>query len=289
MTQSKKAEASKTLSEVIVRGMQEKKAVAIVVMDLRTVKNAVADFFVICSGNSDKHLASISQAVDDEVFKILKEDPWSKEGKHNKEWMLLDYVNVVVHIFKKDRREFYALEKLWGDAVLTHIKDIPETNGADRAGNMDEIEESKEFKTNVIVERVIWGGAPKASNTLAVLQENNLVVPDAKVPNEVKPNDKKDKPEPTTILPPKVKVAKKKAAPKKKVAAKKKATAKKTVAPKKKIAAKKVAAKVKAAKKAIAPKKVQTIGKAKAAKVIKKAKPSNTIKNKKTVKPIKRK
>ena len=84
---------------------------------------------MICSGNSDKHLASISQAVDDEVFKILKEDPWSKEGKHNKEWMLLDYVTVVVHIFKKDRREFYSLEKLWGDAVVKEIKESWEVEG----------------------------------------------------------------------------------------------------------------------------------------------------------------
>lgn len=130
MTKSKQAEASKKLSEVIVKGMQEKKALDIVIMDLREVKNAVADFFVICSGNSDKHLSSIAQSVDDEVFKTLNEDPWSKEGKHNKEWMLLDYVTVVVHIFKKDRREFYSLEKLWGDAVLKEIKESWEVKGA---------------------------------------------------------------------------------------------------------------------------------------------------------------
>jgi ribosome-associated protein len=74
--------------------MQEKKASDIVVMDLRKIKNAVADFFVICSGNSDKQLDAISDSIDAEVFKKLQENPWHTEGKNNKEWMLLDYINV---------------------------------------------------------------------------------------------------------------------------------------------------------------------------------------------------
>jgi ribosome-associated protein len=114
---------SKKLSGLIVRGMQEKKANEIVLMDLRKVKNAVADFFVICSGNSDKQLDAIADSVDAEVFKGLNENPWHIEGKNNKEWMILDYTNVVVHIFRKDRRSFYALEKLWGDAEITEIED----------------------------------------------------------------------------------------------------------------------------------------------------------------------
>ena len=114
---------SEKLSQVVVKGMQEKKASDIVVLDLRKVKNAVADFFIICSGNSDKQLDAIADSIDEEVFKAMKENPWHKEGKNNKEWMLLDYISVVVHIFKKDRREFYALEKLWGDAKTTVIED----------------------------------------------------------------------------------------------------------------------------------------------------------------------
>ncbi len=106
----------------MVKGMQEKKALDIVVMDLREVKNAVADFFVICSGTSDKQLAAIADAVDETVYKTLKENPWHTEGRHNKEWMLLDYITVVAHIFKKDKRDFYALEKLWGDAEVRVVK-----------------------------------------------------------------------------------------------------------------------------------------------------------------------
>src|SRR5690606_6303628 len=115
--------SSQVLSEVIVKGMQEKKAADIVVLDLRKVKNAVADFFVICSGNSDKQLDAIADSIDEEVYKALKENPWHAEGKNNKEWMLLDYIDVVVHVFRKDKREFYALERLWGDADITEIAD----------------------------------------------------------------------------------------------------------------------------------------------------------------------
>lgn len=122
MAKKRKGISSEKLSEAIVKGMQEKKAADIVVMDLRKVKNAVADFFVICSGNSDKQLDAIADSVDEEVYKTLKENPWHTEGKNNKEWMLLDYINVVAHVFRKDRREFYALERLWGDADITEIE-----------------------------------------------------------------------------------------------------------------------------------------------------------------------
>jgi ribosome-associated protein len=121
MTKKRKGADSETLSDVIVKGMQEKKASDIVVMDLRKIKNAVADFFVICSGNSDKQLDAISDSIDAEVYKKFQENPWHTEGKNNKEWMLLDYINVVAHVFRKDRRSYYALERLWGDADITEI------------------------------------------------------------------------------------------------------------------------------------------------------------------------
>lgn len=122
MAKKTKGFTSEKLSEIIVKGMQEKKANDIIIMDLRKVKNAVADFFVICSGNSDKQLDAIADSVDQEVYKAFKENPWHTEGKNNKEWMLLDYINVVAHVFRKDRREFYSLERLWGDADMTEIE-----------------------------------------------------------------------------------------------------------------------------------------------------------------------
>ncbi|MDH5598832.1 MAG: ribosome silencing factor [Cyclobacteriaceae bacterium] len=121
MTKINKLSSSKILSEFVIKGMQEKKALDIVLLDLREIKNAFADFFIICSGNSDTQLEAIANSIDEEVYKGLKENPWHIEGRENKEWMLLDYVSVVAHIFKKDKREFYSLENLWGDAKITEI------------------------------------------------------------------------------------------------------------------------------------------------------------------------
>ncbi|WP_186756399.1 MULTISPECIES: ribosome silencing factor [Echinicola] len=109
------------LSKLIVKGMEEKKASDIVVMDLRDINNSVSDFFVICSGQSDTQVEAISDSIEEEVFKSNKEKPWRSEGKNNLQWILVDYVDVVAHVFLKDKREFYGLEDLWGDAKVTHI------------------------------------------------------------------------------------------------------------------------------------------------------------------------
>ena len=113
---------SEQLSSLVAQGMQEKKAEDIVILDLRQVKNAVTDYFVICSGNSDTQVDAITTSIEEQVYKTLGEDPWHKEGKANREWILLDYVDVVAHVFKKDRRAFYALEDLWGDAPSTRLE-----------------------------------------------------------------------------------------------------------------------------------------------------------------------
>lgn len=123
MNVNNKLVPSEKLSNAVVKGMQEKKASNIIVMDLRDVKNAIADFFIVCSGNSDTQLDAIADSVDEQVSKELHQDPWHQEGKENKEWMLLDYVDVVAHIFKKEKREFYALENLWGDAKIKTLED----------------------------------------------------------------------------------------------------------------------------------------------------------------------
>jgi ribosome-associated protein len=109
------------LSKIIVKGMEEKKASDIVIMDLRGLKNSFTDFFVICSGNSDTQIASISDSIETEVQQINKEKPWRSEGRNNREWILMDYVNVVAHVFLKEKRAFYGLEELWGDAKVTNI------------------------------------------------------------------------------------------------------------------------------------------------------------------------
>ena len=117
--------SSEQLAQVVVKGIQEKKGEEIVVMDLRKVNNAIADFFVICSGTSDTHIDGISDSVDKEVSTASGENPWHREGTNNKTWVLLDYVDVVVHIFNRENRAYYKLEDLWGDADITHYDEEP--------------------------------------------------------------------------------------------------------------------------------------------------------------------
>lgn len=116
---------SKILSDAIVEGMQENKALDIVILDLREIDNAVCDFFVICSGESTTQVDGISSAVMRHTRKELGEKPWNVEGKTNREWILMDYVSVVAHVFYKDTREFFDLEDLWADAVRV---DVPNLN-----------------------------------------------------------------------------------------------------------------------------------------------------------------
>jgi ribosome-associated protein len=106
---------------MVVEGMQENKAEDITVLDLRQTKGAVSDFFVICSANSATQVNGIADSVVRFTRKNIKEKPWHIEGKANAEWVLLDYVSVVAHIFYKETRSFYNLEDMWADAQRTDI------------------------------------------------------------------------------------------------------------------------------------------------------------------------
>lgn len=124
MKQRKNKEvSSQDLCQLVVKGMIEKKGQDVAILDLRNVKNAVADFFVICSGTSDTQIDAIADSVEFEVHKAINENPWHKEGKANREWILIDYVDVVAHVFQKDRRKYYDLEELWGDAEMTVVEE----------------------------------------------------------------------------------------------------------------------------------------------------------------------
>lgn len=124
MYQIKKDIDSQTLCNAIVEGMQENKAKDIVVLDLRGISSAVTDSFVICSGESSVQVDGIASSVTRYTRKELKEKPWHEEGKNASEWVLLDYVSVVAHIFYKDARNFYELEDLWSDAKRTDIPNL---------------------------------------------------------------------------------------------------------------------------------------------------------------------
>ena len=116
---------SDTLADVVVRGMQDRIGSDIVVLNLKHLQNAVADYFIICSANSDTQLDAIARSVEEEVEKTSGEMPWQTEGRTNREWVLLDYVDVVVHVFLRDRRKFYSLEELWGDAEIKYVEEEP--------------------------------------------------------------------------------------------------------------------------------------------------------------------
>ena len=122
MVKNKTIQESTSISELVVYGIQEKKGNEIVRLDLRNIKSSVADYFVICHAESSTQVNAIAQSVEDEAFKALKLEPWRKEGLQQSEWIILDYIDVVVHIFKTDKREFYGIEDLWGDAEIKSFK-----------------------------------------------------------------------------------------------------------------------------------------------------------------------
>ena len=119
-----KEKNSQLLCDTIVEGMQENKAQDIVILDLRDISSAVADFFVICSGESSTQVDGITSSVVRHTRKEIQDRPWHTEGKGSSEWVLIDYVTVVAHIFYKTAREFYDLEDLWADAKRKNIPNL---------------------------------------------------------------------------------------------------------------------------------------------------------------------
>jgi ribosome-associated protein len=122
MVKSKVLNESTYISELAIHGMQEKKGNDLVRLDLRNINSSVADYFVICHADSATQVKAIANSVEDEIYKATQQDPWRKEGLEYGEWILLDYIDVVIHIFRTDKREFYGVEDLWGDAEIKSYK-----------------------------------------------------------------------------------------------------------------------------------------------------------------------
>ncbi|MCG2418130.1 ribosome silencing factor [Aequorivita sp. F47161] len=106
----------------IITGIEDVKGQDIEILDLRDIENTVCDYFIICNGTSNTQVNAIVNSVQKSVSKALKEKPWHVEGSDNSEWVLMDYVHVVVHVFQKHIREFYDIEGLWGDAKSVKIE-----------------------------------------------------------------------------------------------------------------------------------------------------------------------
>ena len=118
---AKKTDGVNNLIEKIVDGISDVKGQNVEMIDLRKIENRICDFYIICSGSSNTHVLAILESVRKKVSKSLKEKPSHTEGEENAEWVLLDYINVVVHIFQEQVREFYKIEDLWGDCKINMI------------------------------------------------------------------------------------------------------------------------------------------------------------------------
>lgn len=118
---AKKKVSNDELLVTIIKGIEEVKGNDIDIFDLREIENTVCDYFIICNGNSNTQVNAIVNSVQKLVSRELKDKPWHVEGTDNAEWVLMDYIDIVVHVFQKHVREFYNIEGLWGDAKITTI------------------------------------------------------------------------------------------------------------------------------------------------------------------------
>lgn len=120
----KENSGAEQLVKVVVEGIQEKKGKNITVLDLRHIEHSVCQYFIICEGESTTQADAIGNSVIDVVKEKQDEKPYKTEGFTNAEWILVDYVDVVVHVFQQSVREFYNLEALWADAKREDIQNL---------------------------------------------------------------------------------------------------------------------------------------------------------------------
>jgi ribosome-associated protein len=113
---------SAIVAEFAIQGLLEKKGKNIICLDLTEIDGAVCDYFIISHGDSTTQVSALAESVEETVRIEMSEKPWNSEGQTNATWILLDYSNVVVHVFQRDTREFYNLEELWADAKVRKIE-----------------------------------------------------------------------------------------------------------------------------------------------------------------------
>jgi ribosome-associated protein len=123
ISKNKSADTEK-LIEAITEGLLEKKARDIVLLDVRNL-TTLADFFVVCHGTSETQIRALANSVHEKVKEEIGENAWKQEGMNARRWIILDYVNVVVHIFSEEKRQYYGIERMWNDAIITEIADVP--------------------------------------------------------------------------------------------------------------------------------------------------------------------
>jgi len=121
---SSKTADSQKLIDVISEALLEKLAEDVTILDVRKL-TTLTDYFIVCHASSDVQIKAIADNVEDCTREELGEKVWKKEGLETRRWVILDYVNVVVHIFHKEQREYYGIERMWNDAEVTKVEDTP--------------------------------------------------------------------------------------------------------------------------------------------------------------------
>ncbi len=121
MVKDKVLETTEILVDEIIKGIQEKKGQKITCLDLGSINSTVCDYFVVCHGTSNTHVSAIAESIEEQVSKHTGVKPRRREGFSNAEWILLDYLDVVVHVFQQEVRDYFNLEELWADAPVKTI------------------------------------------------------------------------------------------------------------------------------------------------------------------------
>ena len=116
-----KVASAESILKAALKGIEDKKGESIIYINLKSVENASAEYFVICQAQSRTQVEAIADSVEHFIKENVGENPWHVEGYQNAEWILLDYVNVVIHVFQPDARIFYNLEKLWADGEIHKV------------------------------------------------------------------------------------------------------------------------------------------------------------------------
>lgn len=117
----KKRDSLQNFLEAIYEGIREKKGENIIDINLSKLNPSICDHFIICEAETNIHVRAIADAINEKVKKIIGVKPWHIEGYQNAEWVLIDYIDIIIHVFLKPKREFYDLEGLWADAEIVKI------------------------------------------------------------------------------------------------------------------------------------------------------------------------
>ncbi len=120
---STKVSKNSKVFKTIIEAIKDKKGEDIISLDLRKIHEAVADFFIVCSADNTTQLSAIINSIEDKMLNVCGERPYKQEGVKNSQWVLIDYVTIVVHVMHTQSRQFYKLEELWSDAVATNHND----------------------------------------------------------------------------------------------------------------------------------------------------------------------